>query len=388
MIFTLIAFFVVLSILVLVHEAGHFFTARRFGVKAEEFGLGLPPRIGGVYRDEAGKLKFIGPKKIETKNTIYSLNWIPMGGFVKIKGEEGENQIDTDSFATKKVWQRIIIVSAGVFMNFVLAAVLLTIGLIFGSPQAIEKELPALARVSELKIQVVEVIPASPAAKAEIQVGDSVVAMDSTKFSKIEELQEYVSSKVGAPIKITIKRDQSEMQKEVTPLVLDETKKGGIGVALVQTGFVSYPWYVAWWYGLGETFEMIGSVLYGFYVMLSSLIVSHQVIGEVYGPVGIASLVGDAARMGFLYILQFTAVLSVIIAVINFLPFPALDGGRVFFLIIEAIRRKPVNQKLEAMMHNLGFAFLMILVILVTFRDIARVSSGFLNWWQKITGLF
>ncbi len=111
-------------------------------------------------------------------------------------------------------------------------------------------------------------------------------------------------------------------------------------------------------------------------------------IGDVYGPVGIATLVGDAARMGFLYLLQFTATLSVIIAVINFLPFPALDGGRVLFIIIEGIRGKAVNQKIEAIIHNIGFALLMVLVLVVTFRDISRLSSGFVNWWQNITSLF
>jgi len=187
---------------------------------------------------------------------------------------------------------------------------------------------------------------------------------------------------------VKVEKQAEVIDLEISPIVLGETQKGGIGVALVKIGFVSYPWYISWWYGLGETFKTIGGVLYGFYAMLKNLIVDRQMIGEVYGPVGIAGMVGDAARMGFLYVLQFTAILSILIAVINFLPFPALDGGRVFFLIIEGIRRKPVNQRFEAAMHNIGFALLMIMVVIVTFRDIARVSSGFVNWWQKISGLF
>ena len=187
---------------------------------------------------------------------------------------------------------------------------------------------------------------------------------------------------------LSIKRKTELLEKKVVPQILTQTNRGGLGVALVQTGFVSYPWYSSPVYGVIETFEMIGGVIYGFYLIIANLIVSQQLIGEIYGPVGIAGLIGDAARLGFLYVLQFTAVLSVIIAVINFLPFPALDGGRVFFLLIEAIRKKPVNQKFETAMHNLGFALLMVLVVIVTFRDIARVSSGFLNWWQKISGLF
>jgi len=388
MLLTLFAFFIVLSILVIVHEVGHFWTARRFGVKVDEFGLGLPPRAIGFYRDDSGKIKTVGIKHTETKKMIWSLNWIPLGGFVKIKGEEGDGPKDPDSFVSQKVWKRIIIVSAGVFMNFILAAFLLTVSLTFGSPQMIENNLSKLAKVSDEKIRIVDVLPGSPAAKAGIVIGDNIISIDNADFSKIENIQEYMNEKLGQTVVVKVEKQAEVIDLEISPIVLGETQKGGIGVALVKIGFVSYPWYISWWYGFGETFKTIGDVLYGFYAMLKNLIVDRQMIGEVYGPVGIAGMVGDAARMGFLYVLQFTAILSILIAVINFLPFPALDGGRVFFLIIEGIRRKPVNQRFEAAMHNIGFALLMIMVVIVTFRDIARVSSGFVNWWQKISGLF
>ncbi|MFA5021993.1 MAG: site-2 protease family protein [Patescibacteria group bacterium] len=388
MLLTIVAFFVVLGVLVLVHEVGHFVVARKSGVKVDEFGLGLPPRIFGFFKDDLGKWQSVGIKTKETNKTIYSLNWIPLGGFVKIKGEEGDAATDPDSFAHKKVWTRIWIISAGVLMNIILAAVLLTIGLTIGSPQYIDKTLPAAAKIRDIKIRVLDVLADSPAKKADIQVGDIIVLVDSQNFAKIESLQGYFDSKIGTEVTLKIQRDQEILDKKVTPYVLSQTNRGGMGVALAQTGFVSYPWYISWWYGLKETFTMVWGVIYGFYLIIKNLIISRHLIGDVYGPVGIATLVGDAARSGFLYVLQFTAVLSVIIAVINFLPFPALDGGRVFFLLIEAIRKKPINQRFEAAMHNLGFALLMILVVIVTFRDIARVSSGFLNWWQKISGLF
>ncbi|MFA6409964.1 MAG: RIP metalloprotease RseP [Candidatus Buchananbacteria bacterium] len=388
MLLTIVAFFLVLGVLVIVHELGHFFVARKSGVAVDEFGFGLPPRIFGIYKDETGKWKLVGLKTKETKSTIYSLNWIPMGGFVKIKGEEGEAATDSDSFAHKSVWIRMLIISAGVFMNVVLAVILLSIGLTVGSPQYLDKKLPAVAKVRDVKIRVVEILPDFPAAKAGLVAGDSILTIDNQEFPKIEGLQEYLDKKVGQEVTVKFERDQKVAEVKIVPQILSQTNKGGMGAALAQTGFVSYPWYVAWWYGLKETFGMIWSVIYGFYVILKNLIVSRHLIGEVYGPVGIATLVGDAARSGFLYVMQFTAVLSVIIAVINFLPFPALDGGRVFFLLLEAIRKKPINQKLEAAMHNIGFALLMILVVVVTFRDIARISSGFLNWWQKIIGLF
>ena len=386
MILTIVVFFIVLGILVLAHETGHFFAARRGGVRVDEYGLGLPPRLIGFYKNEQGKWKKVGAKTKKTPSTIWSLNWIPLGGFVKIKGEEGEDAQDEDSFVNKSVGRRIWIVSAGVTMNVILAAVILTIGLVVGSPQIIEEgKLPPTAKVVDLEIRILEVLPNSPADKAEIEVGDTIISIDQNEFTGVLQVQEYLSNKGNTPVVLEIKRDNENIQTELTPIVLSETQKTGMGVALVETGMVSYPWYIAWIYGIRETFQMIWAVIYGFYFIIKNLIISHEMVGEVYGPIGIATLVGDAARMGFLYVMQITAALSVIIAVINFLPFPALDGGRVLFLLIEAIRKKPINQKFENAMHNIGFALLMILILIVTFKDIARISTG---WWDKIAGLF
>jgi regulator of sigma E protease len=389
MFLTLVTFFLVLGLLVLVHELGHFVVARRGGVKVEEFGLGLPPRIFGFYKTRAGKWKGVGIKSKEAEDTIWSLNWIPLGGFVKIKGEEGDRSEDEDSFAHKSVGRRIWIISSGVLMNIILAAVLLTIGLSIGSPQFIDdQDLPALATVKNIELRVLEVLADSPAEAVGLEVADTILKIDNQEFSRIETVQAHFTQRVGVPVVLEIERRNELLTKEITPEIIAEIGRGGIGVALAQTGFVSYPWYVAPIYGIMETFKMIGGVIFGFFIIIKNLIVSKELVGEVYGPVGIATLVGDAVRLGFLYLIQFTAVLSVIIAVINFLPFPALDGGRVLFLIIEGIRKKPVNQKLETAMHNIGFGLLMILVVVVTFRDIARVSAGFLNWWQNISALF
>ncbi len=389
MLLTIIAFFAVLGLLVLAHELGHFIAARKAGVKVEEFGFGLPPRIFGFYKDSAGKWRGVGLKTREASDTIYSLNWVPLGGFVKIKGEQGEGAGDSDSFVNRSVGRKIWIISAGVLMNVILAMILLSVGLAIGSPQFIdEQKLPSLARVSNPEIIVMEVLADSPAKQADLKVGDIITSLDGQVLAEIDGFQKYINQKVGLAVSVIIERQGKALTKEITPQILAETKMGGIGVALLKTAIVSYPWYIAWYYGIIETFKMIGGVIIGFFLVIKNLIVSRQMIGDVYGPVGIATLVGDAARMGFLYLLQFTATLSVIIAVINFLPFPALDGGRVLFLIIEGIRGKAVNQKIEAIIHNIGFALLMVLVLVVTFRDISRLSSGFVNWWQNITSLF
>jgi len=380
MIITIITFFAVLGLLVLVHEAGHFVTARRAGVKVDEFGLGLPPRIFGFYRDEKGKRKMVGPKVKEVGSTIWSLNWIPLGGFVKIKGEEGDERQDPDSFASKSVGTRIRIISAGVFMNIVLAIVLLTIILGVGSPQVIDEEImSSQAVVKNIEIRVLEVLEDSPASRAGFEIADTIVGVDGNKFNTIEELQVYFDQKMGSEVSLEIKRKNEILNITAIPEIISKTEKAGLGVALIRTGYVSYPWYVAPIYGIRETFKMVGSIFVGFYMIIKNLIVSQELIGEVYGPVGIAGLVGDAVKLGFLYLVQFTAILSIIIAVINFLPFPALDGGRVLFLIIEGLRGKPINQKVEALVHNIGFALLMILVLIVTFRDIARISAGFFS---------
>lgn len=386
MLLTVVTFFAVLSLLVLVHEWGHFIVARKFGVKVEEFGLGLPPRVFGFFKNAEGKWEIIGMRsKKEAPKTIWSLHWIPLGGFVKIKGEEGGDQHDPTSFVSKSVFKRILIISAGVSMNVALAIVLLSVGLAIGSPQVVDSgNISKWATVKNVQVRVTTVLEGSPAEQAGIEVPDAVISVAGQVVTDIEQLQGLFEGKLGVPLDIVVERGGEQISTQVTPVILAETGKAGMGVALVQTGFVSYPWYIAPVFGVIEAFKMIGAIIFGFFFIIKTLIVSGELIGEVYGPVGIASLVGDAARLGFLYLMQFTAILSIIIAVINFLPFPALDGGRIVFLLIEGIRGKPVNQKFEAAMHNTGFALLMILILVVTYNDIARASTGLLEWSSKL----
>lgn len=379
MLLTIITFVLVLSVLVFAHELGHFFTARRFGVRAEEFGFGFPPRAFGIYKKADGKWqKVFGNKQVtDAADTVYSINWLPLGGFVKIKGENGEST-DEDSFASKKIWKRSIILSAGVTMNVVLAAILISIGFMLGMPQATD-DLSPKAQVTDRKIQITQVLPNSPAAQAGVKVGDAILSINGRTFYDYQELQEFVDENTDKELRYELLREKSKVSADITPKYLEETGKGGIGVGIAETGIVKYPWYMALWEGLKTTVLLTWAILVAFYELFKNLILGNGVSADLAGPVGIASLTGQAARLGFVYVLQFAAMLSINLAIINFFPFPALDGGRIIFLIIEKIKGGPVNREIEAIVHNIGFALLMLLVLVVTYRDIARVSGKFFS---------
>ncbi len=374
MLITIIIFIIILSILVFAHELGHFWTARKFGVKAEEFGLFFPPRIAGLYKAESGKWKKVfGSREVrDAKSTIYSINWLPLGGFVKIKGEQGEKRSEPDSFAFQKIWKRIVIISAGVAMNLILAAFLISVGFMVGLPQVIE-DLPASAEVEGRNIQVMQVLENSPAAKAGLQMGDIILGINGRQFNDYEELRSFVNIKLGDELVYEIKRGANVLQFHATPEVLEETREAGIGVAVAEMGIVSYPWYQAIWEGVKATIFMTWFIIAALAMLLKDLILGQGAGADIAGPVGIAIMTGQVAELGFVYILQFAAILSINLAIINFLPFPALDGGRAIFLLLEKICGKAVPEKIEAAIHNFGFILLIILVLLVTYRDILRL---------------
>lgn len=385
MILTIITFIIVLGILVFAHELGHFFVARKFGVKAEEFGFGFPPRLFGIYHDADGKWKKVAGNKevIDAKGTVYSLNLIPIGGFVKIKGEDGGGESEPDSFGNRKIWQRSAILSAGVAMNIILAAILISIGFMIGMPQAIDGEVRG-AVITDKKIQVMQVLPDSPALQAGIMIGDVIAGVDGTEFMNNNELQNYADKNTGKELKYKIKRGQEEIELNITPTLIKETGKGGIGIAITEIGIVKYSFFNAIWQGIRSTLAMTWMIILAFYELIKNIFTGHGVSADLGGPVAIAVLTGQVAKLGFVYLLQFTAILSINLAVINFLPIPALDGGRVIFLFIEKIRRKPVKKEVEAVIHNIGFALLMLLVVVVTFRDVLKFSGLFKGIWDKI----
>lgn len=368
---TALIFILILGVLIFVHELGHFLVAIRNGIKADEFGFGFPPRIvGAVKNDKTGKYEIIwGEKEVKSKNTIFSLNWIPLGGFVKIKGEDG-GTLDKDSFATKSAWARIKVLAAGVTMNFILAWFLLSIVFMLGAPEAIEDD----KKVKDAKVQISQVIDESPAKEMGLAVGDQVVkACDGKSFcrtiGKVEELQNFINEHKGQEIVLTIKRGDEISELKGVPRKEYPDDQGSLGVSLARTALVQYPWYEAIGKGLTAVFDMIILILVTLGALIGQLFAGGKPAMDVAGPIGIAIMTKQVSALGLTYLLQFTAVLSINLGIINILPFPALDGGRILFILIEKIKGSPVNQKFEQMANSIGFALLLLLMVVVTFRD-------------------
>ncbi len=377
---TTLIFILVLSVLVFAHELGHFWTARKLGVKAEEFGFGFPPRAFGFYRDIKGKWRrFTGNRALEDlpaeqapADTVYSLNWLPIGGFVRIKGENGEGKQDPDSFATKSLWRRALILSAGVIMNVILAAMLLSLGYMIGLPQGIDDVRPS-ARITKAEVIVMEALADSPAQRAGLQAGDVIVAVNGQEVDSSEGLQAIVGANNGQATEFLVKSQSEEKSLQITPEIISSTGKPGIGVSIYASGTVRYPFFIAIWEGIRATGLMFWAIIVAFAVLIRDLFLGVGVGGQVAGPVGIATLTGQVASLGFAYLLQFMALLSLNLALINILPFPALDGGRLLFLLIEKFKGRPVRQSVEALIHTIGFWLLILLIIVVTYKDIVRL---------------
>lgn len=369
MFWTILLFLVVLSLLVFAHEFGHFIVAKKSGMKVEEFGFGFPPRAFAVRRGD----------------TEYSVNWIPLGGFVRIKGESGQFRGETDSFASKPAWKRFLVFVAGVSMNLVTAAVLLSVGFMAGLPTAIEGDLPAGARVSEASTQIVSVASGSPAERAGIGSGDELVSLDGAPFESAESARDYIRAHGDDGVAVVVKKPDGAL---VSATVMSEDLAGtgvhGVGVGLMRAGLVSFPPHLAVLHGVSATATYTVEVVRSFADLVRNLVVHQRAGVELSGPVGIAVMTGEAAKLGFTYLLQFAALLSINLAVVNVLPFPALDGGRILFLAIEVVRRRAVDQRMEAIVHNVGFALLMALVVLVTYQDFVRFGG---QMWGAVKSL-
>lgn len=355
---TALLFFALLSVLVLAHEFGHYIAARLSGVMVEEFGLGFPPRVA-AWKGKHGML--------------WTLNLIPLGGFVKLKGESGDEHRDAaDSFARQSILKRFIVLIAGVGMNLVAAAIIFTVGFMIGMPTVTEGGVPG-AVVTNASVRVLEVVPGTPASAAGFVIGDRIVSIDNNAYVESESARAALADDTVHTV--VVARESSEVTLTVDPEYIEDLGRVGVGVGLVETGDVRFPWYKAPVMGVSAASSATWQVVAAFAALLASPFVDTNVQAEVAGPVGIAVLTGEVARLGFGHLLQFAAMLSINLAVLNVLPIPALDGGRIAFLVLEVIRRKPATPRLEQAVHATGFAVLLLLVAAVTLKDIVGLFS-------------
>lgn len=363
-------FIAVIGVLVIVHEFGHFIVAKRAGMKVEEFGFGFPPRLFSIKKGE----------------TVYSINLIPFGGFVKIYGEDSEHRDAPRSFASKPIGTRLKVIVAGVVMNFLLAVFLLMLGNYIGIRVGIGDEADKIsAAARDKKVQILRVVEDSPAYQAGLKIFDEIIGFEVNKghlcdsqrcpllvtVSTAQEVREYIAVNAGGKIELTVRRNSQIETKEIL-LPGKDDGDGLLGIVPARTGLLSYPWYEAVWRGLTDAVFMTGQTAVGYYQLFSTLLLKGQLLADVSGPIGIASVTGQAAAAGFRFLIQFVALISVNLAILNIIPFPALDGGRALMLIVEKFRGSPVNQKVEAAINSVGFALLILLMIYATVKDIGK----------------
>jgi len=370
---TVAAFLLVLIVLVLVHELGHFIAAKRAGITVQEFGVGFPPRIASVV----------------WHGTRYSLNWIPLGGFVKMLGEDGETEVDkmraqglseaaidramAGAFNRRPIWVRILVLLAGVVMNFLLAGILFAVAL----------SLPAQQGRGPLTIT--EIQAGSPAVAAHLQVGDVLVSADGKTFPISRDMTDYLRSRADHLVALGIRRQGTDLTLTVRPRSLTTEQEnqglGAVGFSYEPETFVEVPSSVggplpALGQGFTAVWDLAIQIPGGLATAVGGLLGLNQSAGTAVGPIGIAEETGRVLRAPLVSQLIFVGILSVNLGVLNVLPFPPLDGGRIGVVLIEAARRRRMRAEREALIYLTGFMVLIALVILISIRDISRLIGG------------
>lgn len=368
MITTILIVFFSLITLITLHELGHFILARRFGVKVEEFGIFLPPRLLG--------------KKIG--ETIYSINLIPLGAFVKVKGEEGptdkeDKNNDQDSFYSKPIWKRSLIIAGGVIAFWIVAFVLLTIVAFLGMPQVVEDDYNVVNIPTV--VMIVSVAQNSPAEASGLKIGDIIYGLKAEEeildVSKIKTVQNFIENNKGKETTIKVKRGDNFFDVKIIPRQNVSEGEGPIGVVLARIAYQFYPWYKAPLKGIQETIGITFNIISSLIGVLASLFKGEGLPAgaEFVGPVGIGKIMTEFFELGFASYLRFLAILSIYLAIFNILPIPALDGGKLMFLLIEKLKGKPVSSNLEQKVTAFFFAALLFLLIIITIKDIIKLTN-------------
>ena len=364
----ILIFVIVLVILILVHELGHFIVAKLSGMKVEEFGLGYPPR--------AATLRKIG-------ETEYTLNWLPFGGFVKIYGEDGLVGGDRGrSFTSKPRLLQALVLVAGVTMNLLLAYVLITGVLIAGVPRVLAPE--EVARAEDVSLAVTGVLPGSPAAEAGITLGDRIVAAEDGHYvfegKDPASFTEFVSAGQGnTTIALTVRREdgteETVFAAPETGLIASDPSRPALGVEIMSVGVLPLSLGEAIIEGVRYTWGATVATAIGLWHFFYGIFTGAADFSQVAGPVGIAGVVGDASASGIVSLLSITAIISINLAIINLIPVPALDGGRLFFVAVEAVTRRRIKPSIVGAMNAVSFILLILLMLAVTAHDIYRIVS-------------
>lgn len=342
--------FVILSLLVLgfliiVHELGHFAVARMMGIDVDEFSIGFGP-----------KLISIKPKRNQTR---YSLRLIPLGGYVKMAGMEPDDD-RINGFNKKPLKARLAVISAGSLTNFFMAIVFFIIVFsLIGIP------IPSNANI------IGDIIADSPAARAGLKAGDRIIKVNDVDTPSWDDIATKIHHSDGQKIKLMIERNNRLYIHYVTPQYDPKAQISQIGI---RQGIIwkKQSFFRAVSLGMERAFGFSKLIILGILGMITGSISPD----EIAGPVGITQMIGDAAREGLGYLMSFTAILGINLAVVNLLPIPALDGSRLLFLCVEGIRGKPIDPQKENIIHLIGFALLMVLFLLITYNDLVRILSG------------
>lgn len=362
---TIILFLGVLFVLILVHEWGHFIVAKKTGMRVDEFGIGFPPKLFGV----------------KWGDTLYTLNTLPIGGFVRIYGQDATDAAadaetgasTSNAFVSKSKWAQAAVLIAGVTMNVLLAWVLFIGILMIGIPSAVSES--DASEAATLRVQAV--LADSPAAAAELPIGATLTAIAASDTYIEEPLPSEFQAVVAAadgPVSITYQMAEQTETVVITPQADwndGDSATIGIGLALVETQ--SFGFFAALKEATVMTYESLINITVGLATLLSQSVKGEADFSNIAGPVGIVGMVGDAAEFGFTSLLLFMAVISLNLAVINLLPVPALDGGRLVMVGIEAITRRPINPEWVQRVNMLGFILLLLLMVAVTYNDILRL---------------
>jgi len=344
---SLVSFFIVILVLILAHEFGHFITAKASRVKVEEFGLGFPPKLLSTTWHE----------------TRYSLNVIPLGGFVKMAGEE--NPKVPDSLASKGIITRLMVLSAGSLMNLLLPLLLFSIAFM----------VPHNIVTGQVLIEAVD--PDSPAAVAGIEPGDFILSINEKPVGSLADVHRYIQLNLGKEITVLVKHSNGNTEDiRVIPRWKPPEGRGAIGIVAITTNTTTVSQSEPFWRAIPsgviaciETFVLFKNGIISMIIGATPVVIS--------GPVGIAQITGEVTKAGISPLLEFAAFLSINLAIINMFPLPALDGGRITFILIEGVRQgKRIAPKTEALIHTIGFVLLIIAFLAITYQDITRIISG------------